>query len=540
MKEVNKKPVWLWLVLCLPLVFIAYFVISLSEGNIDPASVSEVDVVAPDGESFTFSEGEDVPFYVNVYLEGDPLTGPVRDIENETPIEVVIKQKSVDTAFELYAEANTNGCFFRNKEGKYFSVPQTFAIELLQREECAYVYDKAGYTLPTLSFKTGDEESAVLPESYAWQYKDIAGTAVEDVKTQTASERQTFPFYSDVGFALSFSVPPTEHTITFYDENGSALNISDPSSLLFTNDTYLRAVVEAKWDESANYAGGSASYDFDLLYDVLPEIIRSSDTAKVGDVVCIGFRHLSENESISLSTQLITSELKVNYGEDGSAFALIPVSTENEAGVYTLMFTVGSIEKPIDITVTKDESKFDTATMDPEKYNSYLKPEYREKLASLLASLENSDTEQMITSGSRFSKPTDGSVLYDFGDDLLINGVAEGYIVNGVEYRTDNAGSVRAAQRGVVVYAGEDEVYGNMIIVDHGCGILSRYCGLGTLGKAVGDTVQDGEIIGTPGVSGLVYTENSAKISTLHFSVTVCGIPVNPNTLFANGITIAS
>lgn len=538
MKDKSKKPVWLWLILCLPMVFIAYFVINLSEGNIDPATVSAVNVTAPDGETFVFDGGDDVPFYVDLYLEGDPIANPVRDIENEQPMSVVIKQKNLDTSFKLYAEANTNGCFFSNGDGQYFSIPQSFARQLLQRKECAYVYGKAGYTLPTLTFKTGETEQAILPESYEWSYKDIAGEAVEDEQTQTATERQFFSFYSDEGCAISFAQPPAEHTITFYDESGSALDATDPSALLFTTDTQIRAVVEAKWDQSENAFGGSAHYDFDLFYDVLPEIIYSNNSVAAGGVMCIGFRHFSRNEQISLSTQLITSELRVNYGEDGSAFALIPVSAENQAGQYSLVFTVGSVQKTVDVSVTKADAAFNTATMDPEKYTHFLQPEYKETLGALLSGFESSGTEAMISSGAKFSKPTDGDVLYDFGTELIINGDPESYIVNGVEYRLEASNSVKAAQRGVVLYAGEDEVYGNMVVIDHGYGVKSHYYGLGSVSKSVGDTVQDGEIIGMGGVSGLVYTENSAKIGTLHFAVTVNGVYVDPNALFASGITI--
>lgn len=539
MKDTNKKPVWLWLVLCLPLVFIVYFAISLSEGNIDPDSVKTINVTTPSGESFVFDKGDDIPFYVDMYLEADPLSKPLRDIENEKPLSVVIKQKNVETVFELFAEANTNGCFFRNKDGAYYSVPQSFAKQLLQRKECEYVYANAGDTLPTLIFKTGDSEQVILPKEYEWQYKDIAGNAVVDTQTKTASESQFFSFYSDVGFALSFSKTPQEHPISFYDMNGNALNISDPSSLLFTTDTKLRAVINVKWDRKGDTLGGTATYEFELLYDVLPELIRSNDTVKAGDVICIGFRHFSENEKITLSTQLITSDIKVNYGADGSAFAFIPVSAENTAGEYTLVFTVGSIEKAITLNVTAGDSAFNTATMDPEKYTHYLNPEYRQRFEELVKSWDDAAADEpMFAQSNSFSKPTDGELWFDFGTELNVNGQPDAYVVNGIDYRLEEGDSIKATQRGVVIYAGNDEVYGNMLVIDHGYGVRSHYYGLGTLGKQAGDTVQEGEIIGSAGVSGLVYTENSAKVATLHFAVSLNGVYINPNTLFAEGLTI--
>lgn len=539
MKDTNKKPVWLWLVLCLPLVFIVYFAISLSEGNIDPDSVKAITVTSPSGESFVFEKGDDIPFYVDMYLEADPLSKPLRDIENEKPLNVVIKQKNVETAFELFAEANTNGCFLRNKEGAYFSVPQSFAKKLLQRKECEYVYANAGHTLPTLIFKTGDSEQAILPKEYEWQFKNIAGDTIVDTQTKTASGTQFFSFYSDVGFALSFSKSPQECPVSFYDENGNALNVSDPTALLFSTDTKLHAVINVKWDRAGDTLGGSATYEFDLLYDVLPEIIRSSDTVTAGDVICIGFRHFSEGEEITLNTQLETSDIRVNYGTDGSAFAFIPVSPTVSAGEYTLVFTVGSIEKTITLNVSACKSEYNTATMDPEKYTHFLNPEYQARFAELVASWDSSNTEEpMFAHGNNFSKPTSGELWYDYGTELNVNGMPDSYVVNGIDYRLEDGDSIKATQRGVVIYSGNDEVYGNMLVIDHGYGVRSHYYGLGTLGKTVGDTVQEGEIIGSAGISGLVYTENSAKVATLHFAISLNGIYINPNTLFTEGLTI--
>lgn len=518
------------------MVFIVYFAVTLSGGSIDPDSVNAVNVTTPDGQIMELS-GDDIPFYVDMYLEADPLSTPIRNVADEKPMTVTLRQKVGDTTFALYAEANTNGCFFRNNEGAYFSVPADFAKELLQRAECAFVYEKAGHTLPTLSFTTGNNSTNVLPEDYAWQYKDIAGTAVEDKVTKKAADAQFYSFYSDAGFVLRFSKDPSQFTVTFYKEDGTALDAADPSALIFPTDTKLKAVVEASWGQDANSVGGSANYSFDLLYDVLPEIIRSTENVKAGDVLCIGFRHLSESEKIKLETSLITSDIRVNYGED-SAYALLPISASNAAGQYTLKFTVGEVEKDVSITVSESTGEFEMCTMDTEKYIEYLTPDFKQSYASLMTSWASSTSEPLIIAGDAFSKPTGGALAFDYGSDLLVNGLPDKYMLEGVDYKPENGTGIKATQRGVVVYTGENSVFGNMIVIDHGYGIKSHYYGVGTIGKSVGDTVQKGELIANAGISGLCYSDGGEKVPTLHFYISLDGVYVNPNPLFEDGLYI--
>ncbi len=536
MNNKNQKHTWLWILLCLPTVFIVYFAVTLSGGSIDPANVSAVNVVTPDGTAMEF-DGEDISFYVNMYLEADPLSSPIRDVNAELPMNVTLKQKTGDLTFAVYAESNTNGCFFRKTDGKYFSVPASFAKTLLQRKECAFVYERAGYTLPGLSFVTGDSSTSVLPQSFKWQYKDIAGAATEDTFSKKATEAQHFSFYSDKGFTLRFAKEPSQHTVTFYREDGTVIDAVDPSALIFPTDTNLKVVVDAKWQQDADSMGGEAKYSFTLLYDVLPEIIRSTETVKPGDVLCIGFRHLSQNEKIRLESQLKTAPLRVTYTDDG-AYALLPISGNNSAGQYSLKFTVGTVEKLIDVNVIDSTPNIVLDTMDTEKFYLFQTPDFIQRHDSLMEGWASTTGEAAFLAGDSFVSPISGDAAHSYGDELLINGQPDKYFLEGNDYKAEDGALIKATQRGTVAFVGEDDVLGNMVIIDHGYGIKSHYYGVATVSKAVGDTVQKGETIGSAGVNGMVYTSGNDKLPTLHFYVSLDGVYVNPNELIKNGLYI--
>ena len=106
------------------------------------------------------------------------------------------------------------------------------------------------------------------------------------------------------------------------------------------------------------------------------------------------------------------------------------------------------------------------------------------------------------------------------------------YLYNGqvVDHQThlgfDLAGlehmPVEAANDGVVVLAGFLGIFGNAVVIDHGCGLQTLYGHLSQIGVKAGDAVKRGQIIGRSGETGLAGGDH------LHFSVLLDGIPVNP------------
>jgi murein DD-endopeptidase MepM/ murein hydrolase activator NlpD len=81
---------------------------------------------------------------------------------------------------------------------------------------------------------------------------------------------------------------------------------------------------------------------------------------------------------------------------------------------------------------------------------------------------------------------------------------------------------VIAANRGVVLYAGDLGIYGNCVIVDHGLGVQSLYGHLSSIDVKVGDPVEKGRTMGRSGMTGLAAGDH------LHFTMLVNGRAVNP------------
>jgi murein DD-endopeptidase MepM/ murein hydrolase activator NlpD len=92
----------------------------------------------------------------------------------------------------------------------------------------------------------------------------------------------------------------------------------------------------------------------------------------------------------------------------------------------------------------------------------------------------------------------------------------------GIDVIAPEGRTIRAAAGGVVVYSDVHPQYGNMIEIDHGNDLVSRYAHASKRMVKVGDVVLRGAKIGEIGSTG------RATGTHLHFEVRQRGAPVNP------------
>ncbi len=79
-----------------------------------------------------------------------------------------------------------------------------------------------------------------------------------------------------------------------------------------------------------------------------------------------------------------------------------------------------------------------------------------------------------------------------------------------------------ATAQGRVSYAAKKLLIGNMVIIDHGHGIVTKYGHMAKLLVKRGDQVKRGDVIGLLGNTG------KSTGPHVHYEVRVNGVPVNP------------
>lgn len=117
--------------------------------------------------------------------------------------------------------------------------------------------------------------------------------------------------------------------------------------------------------------------------------------------------------------------------------------------------------------------------------------------------------------------PTRGWVTSDFGSRVDPY-TSERVMHAGIDIAGPHGKEIIAPSDGTVVFAGLEGGYGNVIVIDHGYGIKTRYGHLASLRVKPGERVKRGDLIAAMGNTGRSTGPH------LHYEVRVNGIAQNP------------
>jgi murein DD-endopeptidase MepM/ murein hydrolase activator NlpD len=92
----------------------------------------------------------------------------------------------------------------------------------------------------------------------------------------------------------------------------------------------------------------------------------------------------------------------------------------------------------------------------------------------------------------------------------------------GLDISADRGDPVVATAHGTITTAQRSGAYGNMVVIDHGFGISTRYAHLDSFRVKVGDAVTRGEVVGYAGSTG------RSTGTHVHYEVMVYGRHLNP------------
>ncbi len=124
-------------------------------------------------------------------------------------------------------------------------------------------------------------------------------------------------------------------------------------------------------------------------------------------------------------------------------------------------------------------------------------------------------------SSNRMVRPSSGPITSQFGRRFHpILGYSRFHA--GTDFGAAYGSPIRAAESGVVIFAGWYGGYGNAVIIDHGGGVTTLYGHASRLNVREGDAVQKGSAIAAIGTTGLSTGPH------LHFEVRQSGEPTDP------------
>lgn len=153
----------------------------------------------------------------------------------------------------------------------------------------------------------------------------------------------------------------------------------------------------------------------------------------------------------------------------------------------------------------------------------------RLKNEDLIHDLSKSISSELLTSWKikKFYPLRNGQKVASYGDERHYyykskdNKVSHSYHV-GYDLASTKMATIKTSNAGKVVYSGENGIYGNMPMIDHGLGLYSLYGHCSEVLVTDGEEVTAGQDIAKTGVSGLALGDH------LHFGIVIQGVEVRP------------
>ncbi len=151
--------------------------------------------------------------------------------------------------------------------------------------------------------------------------------------------------------------------------------------------------------------------------------------------------------------------------------------------------------------------------------------ELERESAALETMIRNLEAQARFTSGTgvfMWPSNTSGVITSDYG--MRYHPVLHyTKLHTGIDIGAGYGDDVLAADSGTVIFAGWNNAYGKMIIIDHGNSLSTLYAHQSALLVSEGQSVQRGQVIGRVGSTGYATGPH------LHFEVRVNGAIVNPH-----------
>jgi len=385
------------------------------------------------------------------------------------------------------------------------------AVEYFLNSHYAYeLYEQSAP--PVLTTAATD---VIVPSLLTWSYQTKDGTFADRVALETTEELRTYPIANDIAFY--FTRQPSTCHLTIR-QNGNVIieqdSVDGISLAQLTQGTILDFEIEAIYGQSsANKYYGRAVYRFRMnvveaasfyLGGVSSESAVTHQAA-YGNYLMLSCLNVPNEQKLEITATPALKTAPIVFRRGEKVYAAIPADT---VGARTLKIKYGTIESTFYLNVTASAATEHTLDADALRGDWEMALDGG-KLAELIAAKgANTDSTvgHLLTPTGTFAAPDSSSPVISFADRLTVTGNAA---ISDREipfelYHSSN--TVLAGAAGRVAERGENDILGKYVIIDHGCGLYSWYCGLSEFDEvrtAVGRPVSKGDIVGRSGKTAL-------------------------------------
>ncbi len=436
----------------------------------------------------------------------DSLTG-----EKCFKVSMSTTAKSEDYLYYFSVDPTTN--YYVAQDGRVYHIAEADAKQFITTVYAESLYETAALPVMTI----GGAYTAV-PDSAVWQYKNYTGEYI-DADTAELVSAAAEQYELESTFALDFDVEPDYFNVTITDEAGNVLFddfYGNLGAMTFNTNTNLTVDVLARWYEDASRTfRGEMTYRFQSLVTAPAEFYLGMESVTKGGFIAITGKNVINPDKIGFSSNIPNGAVPKFYKDGDYVVGLLPVDITTEAGIYQLTFTYGGASQVTSLNVEDKTVGTSHVFIDNSVLNKYRTTATVEAFRTAAAEIMGKSVNKRYFEGAFLEGPSDTTgLLRGFGREVIINNDENNtYRNNGVDYSVMAGAAVYACNAGQVVYSGNLDYTGNIVVVDHGLGLKTWYYNLGSCDVKVGDVVAKGDQVGTCGSTGFVGMASGVHVA---------------------------
>ena len=505
------------------------YLFSSCQLNAPDVSFGDIDAIY-----FIMDDNEDYALSETFY---GAMKSHIENIHNSSTNNFDFQNEQCDIGGKLFIHFNqlieTLSYYYSLKDDKGYltfndkaiTVDDALSHELLSIINYTEFYTR--YNPPSFYIKEEQQDKRAITTDVEWLL--FEGSIIETAKKWHQELPVTIRIYNP-DHLISYEYQGTQPTrvnvhITSTESSMElALDPTNPQEYIpmpsaFGNYTYT---LTAYFDESPVI--GTMTSQFELIYQHPISYELTDTTFQPGD--CIGIQiQYAQNLDYKVTTDFYDGTIGLFYKDstEESLVGLIPIDPRTAPGDYSLRFyqaSTGILLKEYELTISekffeKQELTIASSTASLKSDDNAIKDAEKYKGA------KDYSVGEKLWNGA-FLQPVQGRISTEYSMIRTVNGGQESSRHSGIDIAAPLGTPVLATEKGIVTFASDLIISGNVITLDHGYGVFSSYVHLDKIFVSVGDVVEEGDIIGEVGTTG--YSTGPH----LHFTIWKNGVYLNP------------
>ncbi len=476
---------------------------------------------------------------VSKFLLGEQVQSIPEEVLMFPMFKITLNGKNTSETYSVYMNLQKmNEIYYYNTADEVpYRIPTESGRAFAALNEAAFLYT---WEIPTLT--VGGVK--IDPCEFSWRYKNIKDEYVQSEVPVTEEVKNIGTVYSgDLGILFSRKPLDADVYVTVTPENGESVKrpFAEFTGVYPNETTKYTFEIEVQWREEDGVNGvGNGKYRFACTVKASADFKIWTTTLEItgqpyvekGGVAVLAARNTDVSKlKFESSPKLCESPKFYTIGD--VSYAIIPTTYATNPGTYEVSLEYGEKRSTYTITVTDREYNDKNFSLKSSTIEKYITEENVNALKTLISSVCEYESYSEWHAEDKMLFPTERQdYKTGYGNPIYFRGEKTEYFHIGIDSRLYKGDSATAMASGKIVFAAESEIWGGVVVIDHGCGVRSWYARLDVSDVTVGDEVKQGDEIAKGDESGF------GEDDRIHCSVSVGDVFVSPLWLIENGIQL--